>query len=93
MLPSLIEKMRQEKNPNIDGPNESEEYAHTPVKEGSVGNTASTDHSQPPTAPEVETSQISMDFEGPNDPMNPLNWTLMYKWTLVVVLSMFTFTA
>ncbi|KAF5878643.1 putative mfs multidrug transporter protein [Botrytis fragariae] len=29
-----------------------------------------------------------VDFDGPNNPANPLNWSPRYKWTMVAILSM-----
>ena len=28
-----------------------------------------------------------VDFDGPDDPLNPINWSRTYKWTLVVLIS------
>ena len=28
-----------------------------------------------------------VDFDGPSDPSNPLNWSFTYKWTIVWLLS------
>lgn len=56
--------------------------------------TDSKEHSWHLSGLEDETGQMAVDFDGLNDLMNPLNRNLMYKWTLVVVLSLlFTFTA
>ncbi|KAI9650700.1 hypothetical protein NHQ30_000722 [Ciborinia camelliae] len=38
------------------------------------------------TLPE-EIDNHTIDFEGPDDQSNPLNWPLWYKWTLIIVLS------
>ena len=32
-----------------------------------------------------------VDFEGPEDSTNPLNWPTWYKWTTVVLVSLMTF--
>ncbi|CCD54965.1 hypothetical protein BofuT4_uP162540.1 [Botrytis cinerea T4] len=29
-----------------------------------------------------------VDFDGPDDPANPLNWSPRYKWSTVAILSM-----
>lgn len=37
----------------------------------------------------VENSgEDAVDFEGPGDPANPLNWSATYKWSIVVLISM-----
>ena len=28
-----------------------------------------------------------VDFDGKNDPSDPLNWSLKYKWNIVILLS------
>ncbi|CAD6448048.1 e3a9f18b-f9ec-4f8f-a540-32037256c216 [Sclerotinia trifoliorum] len=39
-----------------------------------------------PTENEVGPNVV--DFDGPDDSANPLNWSLHYKWFMVVVLSL-----
>lgn len=34
-----------------------------------------------------DTSEEVVDFDGDNDPSDPFNWSRMYKWTLVVLIS------
>ena len=29
-----------------------------------------------------------VDFDGPDDPANPMNWKSRYKWTITVLVSM-----
>ncbi|TGO38811.1 hypothetical protein BHYA_0067g00420 [Botrytis hyacinthi] len=29
-----------------------------------------------------------VDFDGPDDPTNPINWTPRYKWTMVAIISL-----
>ena len=36
---------------------------------------------------------IKITFSGPDDPLNPLNWTLGRKWTTTLIVSGFTFTS
>ena len=43
------------------------------------------------SSPELDFSRIKIEFDGHNDPSNPLNWSPVYKWVLVVVLSLFGF--
>jgi hypothetical protein len=31
-----------------------------------------------------------VDFDGPNDPENPLNWSKRLKWFLVILVSLLT---
>ncbi|PQE06223.1 benomyl methotrexate resistance protein [Rutstroemia sp. NJR-2017a BBW] len=40
-----------------------------------------------PAAEDVVDPNI-VDFDGPDDPANPLNWRPRYKWTMVAILSM-----
>ena len=28
-----------------------------------------------------------IDFDGPKDPHNPLNWSALYKWSIVILIS------
>ncbi|KAK7022182.1 MFS polyamine transporter [Favolaschia claudopus] len=37
------------------------------------------------------TADIVVDFDGPNDPLNPRNWNKKKKWTATLVVSAFTF--
>ena len=39
---------------------------------------------------EKEQDTNLVDFDGPDDPMNPLNWSLTYKWGVVWLLSIMT---
>lgn len=42
------------------------------------------------TLPETErneTDQQLVDFDGPQDASNPINWSKGYKWTIVILLS------
>lgn len=29
-----------------------------------------------------------IDFEGPDDPSDPLNWSKLYKWSIVALISL-----
>ena len=31
--------------------------------------------------------EYDVDFDGPEDKANPMNWPLWYKWVLIIVLS------
>lgn len=35
----------------------------------------------------INSSNNIIDFDGPNDPENPINWSPAYKWSLVVLIS------
>ena len=35
----------------------------------------------------TEREQFVVDFDGSDDPSNPLNWSNHYKWALVILLS------
>ena len=35
----------------------------------------------------VNSSNNIIDFDGPNDPEDPINWSPAYKWSLVVLIS------
>ncbi len=37
--------------------------------------------------PEGRPVQQLIDFEGPNDASNPVNWSKGYKWAMVILLS------
>lgn len=39
-----------------------------------------------PDAYDVSTDNI-IDFEGPDDPSNPMNWSALYKWSMVILIS------
>ena len=41
----------------------------------------------PIKAPEDAPSQQAVDFESPQDPSNPVNWSKSYKWAIVALLS------
>lgn len=30
---------------------------------------------------------IVVDFDGPDDPADPLNWSVAYKWSMVILIS------
>lgn len=32
-------------------------------------------------------TEDAVDFDDPNDPENPLNWSSVYKWSIVLVIS------
>ena len=34
--------------------------------------------------------QNIIDFDGPDDPLNPLNWNTKYKWAMVILISTVT---
>ena len=34
-----------------------------------------------------ENDPFLVDFDGPDDPANPLNWSRRYKWAIVILLS------
>lgn len=40
-----------------------------------------------------ESVQGVIDFDGPDDMSNPENWTPVYKWTVVILISLMTLTA
>ncbi|KAK2463963.1 hypothetical protein APHAL10511_004014 [Amanita phalloides] len=37
------------------------------------------------------TDEILVDWDGPDDPANPLNWTYKQKWTATIFVSLYTF--
>lgn len=41
----------------------------------------------PPKTERNETDQQLVDFDGPQDGSNPINWSKGYKWTIVILLS------
>ncbi|KAE9387802.1 hypothetical protein BT96DRAFT_1025719 [Gymnopus androsaceus JB14] len=40
---------------------------------------------------EVHSQIIIVDWDGPNDPSNPKNWSFRRKWAATFVVSAFTF--
>lgn len=40
-----------------------------------------------------EPGQYLVDFDGPDDPSNPINWSRGYKWAMVILLSAVTLIA
>ncbi|KAK8001104.1 hypothetical protein PG991_013326 [Apiospora marii] len=43
------------------------------------------------TRPSITTSTITVDWDGPDDPTRPPNWSLVRKWTIVTLNSLATF--
>ncbi|KAL2265966.1 hypothetical protein VTJ83DRAFT_5318 [Remersonia thermophila] len=54
-----------------------------PSRDGS-GNEKGVDTSEEETDPNI------VSWDGPNDPLNPMNWTMKKKWTNIAVLSVLT---
>ena len=44
----------------------------------------------PLNLPPEERDHYLVDFEGPDDPSNPLNWSSASKWLIVTMISMMT---
>lgn len=47
-------------------------------------------HASPDTDAEehIDESESNLvDFDGPQDPINPLNWSATYKWSVVILIS------
>ncbi|KAF8994689.1 MFS polyamine transporter [Cyathus striatus] len=45
----------------------------------------------PPPETEKDPNVIIVDWDGPNDPLNPKNWSYKKKWAATLVVSSFTF--
>jgi hypothetical protein len=58
-------------------------------KSASPCSISSTDEPEP--GEEVERDPNVIDFDGPNDPENPMNWKASKKWGMVVLISAITF--
>jgi hypothetical protein len=48
--------------------------------------------------PSPETTQVTkeeevIDFDGENDPTNPQNWSSLYKWSIVITISLLSLEA
>lgn len=41
----------------------------------------------PTSTPLSSTSGAAVDYDGPNDVSNPRNWSKVYKWTLMIIIS------
>jgi hypothetical protein len=41
---------------------------------------------------EIESHNVVVGFDGPNDPENPVIWSPLYKWCTVALLSTIEFT-
>ena len=54
-----------------------------------VSETCSTNQQDP--ASENKDDNL-IDFDGSNDPSNPLNWSWQYKWMIVMLISLMTLT-
>lgn len=52
------------------------------------------DEKQPVAEPQNDggDGQI-IDFDGPDDPSDPLNWSPMYKWSIVIIISLLSLEA
>lgn len=40
---------------------------------------------------EIASDPTVVDWDGPDDPLNPMNWTQRRKWTAIVLVSTITF--
>ncbi|KAJ6621329.1 MFS polyamine transporter [Mycena sp. CBHHK59/15] len=43
------------------------------------------------SAPHLNDTTILVDWDGPDDPQNPLNWSYEHKWAATIAVSSFTF--
>jgi hypothetical protein len=56
-------------------------------KGGDTGSMSSVDEPDE----QIEHNPNTVDFDGPDDPENPMNWTAMKKWGMIVLVSAITF--
>ena len=43
-----------------------------------------------PTMMQKTDTDLIVDFDGPDDPVNPVNWKTSYKWTAIILMSAIT---
>ncbi|KAK2463962.1 hypothetical protein APHAL10511_004013 [Amanita phalloides] len=63
-----------------------ETRAATPTPDGKLEKEAENDDGSHPSSDE-----LIVDWDGPDDPTNPLNWTYRKKWAATIIVSLFTF--
>lgn len=53
----------------------------------SSGSSCTTPDKLESATPKIETDPNVVDWDGPNDPENPRNWPVRFKWANIVIIS------
>lgn len=68
-------------------PEEKEKASH-PISIASIGKMGMKGGVGEFKAEDDATDHLIVDFDGPEDPLNPQNWSFARKWTIVILVSL-----